>query len=102
MHGLGVWRAAFFEHRPDEVDPAARRIILVTEKNVGRTGRGTKAVMHASLQDAVRLGDFRLRELFGPEGGLQMMARISAGRLTLMATSRRRQVRSHAGFRSQV
>ncbi|HJY16962.1 MAG TPA: hypothetical protein VJ353_04965 [Xanthobacteraceae bacterium] len=96
MHGLGVWPAAFFEHRPNQVDPAARRIVLVTEKNVGRTGRGAKTVMHAGLQDAVGLGDFRLRELFGREGGLQMMARISAGRLTLMAASRRRVVRSHA------
>src|ERR1700684_4381933 len=50
------------------------------EKHVGRAGRGAKAVMHAGLEDAVGLGGFRLRELFGRKSGLQMMARISAGR----------------------
>ena len=76
MHRLFVGRAAFFQHGADEIDASARRIVLVAEQHIGRAGRGAEAVMHAGFQDAVGLGDLRLRELFERESGLHVRSTL--------------------------
>ena len=76
VHRLSVRRPALFQHRPDQVDAAARGIVLVAEQHIGRAGRGAEAVMHAGAQDAVGFGDFRPRQLSLRERGLQRASRL--------------------------
>ena len=46
--------AVVLQHLLDQVDAAARRIELVAEQHIGRTGRGAEAAMHAGAQNLVR------------------------------------------------
>jgi hypothetical protein len=84
MHGLLFRRAALFQHRPDQIDTPARRVILVAGQHIGRTGRGAEAIMHASLQNAVGFRDLRLREL----GGRKIGAHSGALSPSCLAASR--------------
>jgi hypothetical protein len=72
MHRFGVGRTALFQHGADQIDAAARRVVLVAGQHIGRAGRGAEAVVHAGFQDAVGLGDLRLCELFECESGLHV------------------------------
>ena len=42
-----------------EVNAAARAVVLVAEEQIGRTGRGAEATVHALAQDGVGLASFR-------------------------------------------
>jgi hypothetical protein len=63
-------RAVLFQHLLDEIDSAARTIEFVAEQDVGRTGRGTEAAMHALAQDRVGFGDIGVGQLRQAEFGL--------------------------------
>ena len=52
-----------FDTGTHRVDAAARRIQLIAEQHIGRTGRGAEAAMHAGAQDLVGFGDGRIGEL---------------------------------------
>src|SRR3546814_10543097 len=58
------------QHVLDQVDPAARAVELVAEQNVGRTGRGAEAAMHAGAQDLVGDLDVGVGALCQGEVGL--------------------------------
>jgi hypothetical protein len=79
MNGFRVRRAALLQHRPDEVDPAARRIVLVAEQHVGRARRRAESIVDAGRQDAVGLGNLRLRKLILGERGLHGCAGAASG-----------------------
>ena len=63
-------RAAGFQHVLDQVNPAPRRIQLITTQQKRRAGRGTHAAMDATPQNAVAFGNIRVRQLGGGEKGL--------------------------------
>ena len=48
-----------FERLLHEVNAAARAVVLVAEEQIGRTGRGAEAAVHALAQDGVGLASFR-------------------------------------------
>ena len=66
---LRIGPAALLQHRPDQVDPPARRLVLVPGQHIGRAHRRAEAVMHAGPQDPVRRGNPRIGKLGGGEGG---------------------------------
>jgi hypothetical protein len=53
---LGVRRPTLLQHRLDQVDTAARAVVLVPGQHIGRTARGAEPVMDAIGQDLRRLG----------------------------------------------
>ena len=67
---LSRGRLVLFQHLLDQVDAPARRIELVAEQYVGRTGRGAESAMHAGAQDFFRGGDLRIFQLRESERGL--------------------------------
>jgi len=67
---LGGRRPIVLQHVLDEINAPARRIELVSEQHVGRTGRGAEAAMHAGAQDAVRFRDIGVGELREGKGSL--------------------------------
>ena len=66
-HELG--RSLAFEHRFYEVDPPARTVALVPEKQVGGACSGAEAAMHAAPQDLVRFLQARALKLLRRELG---------------------------------
>ena len=70
---LGVRHSALLQHRANKIDAPARRVVLITEQHVGRTGRCAEAVMDAGFQDAVGLGNRRPRKLFERKSGLHVV-----------------------------
>lgn len=67
-YGRGIgWRAAL-QHVLDHVNSATRRVALIAEHNIGRTGSRAKPAMHTRAQDRIALagrgvGKLREREL---------------------------------------
>ena len=73
-------RAVFFQHLLDEIDSAARAIEFVAEQNIGRTGRGAEAAMHALAQDLVGFRDIGIGQLSEAEFGLHAEFPAPSGR----------------------
>jgi hypothetical protein len=63
-------RAAGFQHILDQINPAPRRIQVITPQQKRGAGRGTHAAMDATAQNAVALGNIRVSQLGGGEKGL--------------------------------
>ena len=63
--GLRIGPAAPLQHGADQVDPPARRLVLVAGQHIGRAHRRAEAVMHAGPQNSVRRGNLRLGKLGG-------------------------------------
>ena len=61
---------ALLEHLLHQIDAAARRIALVPEKHIGRTGGGAEAAMYATPEHGVGPGDGRILELLVGEIGV--------------------------------
>lgn len=62
--------AVVLQHVLDQVDPATGTIELVTQQDVGRTGRRTEAAMDAGAQDFVGFPDVGIGELGEGKFGL--------------------------------
>src|SRR5262249_38324436 len=63
LDDVGGRRAVLLQHPLDQVDTSTWRIALVTEEDVGWTGRGAKAAVDTAAQDTIRLRDIRVGEL---------------------------------------
>src|SRR6476646_2536162 len=74
---LSRGRFVLFQHLLDQVDAPARRIELVAEQYVGRTGCGAESAMHAGAQDFFRGGDLRIFQLRESERGLHYRLIVS-------------------------
>ena len=68
---------AVLKHILDQVDAPARGIELVPQQHVSRTGRSTKAAMHAGAQDSLCFGNIGIRELGERKGSLHANAVIA-------------------------
>src|SRR5262249_50772807 len=60
---LRLGRAATLQHGAYQIDAPARRIVLVAGQYIGGAGIGAEAVVHAGLENPVRLGEVRVRQL---------------------------------------
>ena len=67
---LGGGRAPSLQEVLDEIDAPARALALVAGNQVGRTGRGAEAAMHAGAQDLLQRQQMRVGEPLGGEVGL--------------------------------
>ncbi len=67
---VGRRRPVILQHVLDQVDAAARRIELVAQQHIGRTGRGAEAAMDAGAQDLVGFRGGRIGKLSEREMGL--------------------------------
>ena len=65
------------QHRPDQVDPPPRRLVLVAGQDIGRAHRCAEAIMHAGPQNAVSRGNGWIGKLGGGEGGFHLCDRVS-------------------------
>ena len=72
-HQILVGRPAVFQHVLDEVDTATRAVQFVAERHIGGTGGRAEPAMDAFTQNALRLGDMRIRQLFCGEIGLHVL-----------------------------
>lgn len=75
MHGLFVRRPTLFQHGADQVDAAARGIVLVAAQHIGWASGGAEAIMHAGAQNTVGLCNLGLCQLLRCKRGLQNAAR---------------------------
>jgi hypothetical protein len=66
-------RAVVLQHVLDQIDAPARRIELIAQQHIGRTGRGAEAAVHAGAQDFFGFRDLRIGELRQGEGGLHAL-----------------------------
>lgn len=64
LDGFRFWRAPDLEHFLDQVDPAARRLVLVARKYIGRASAGAEAIVNACFQDRVGFNDLWVAQLF--------------------------------------
>lgn len=70
--GLGVRCAAALQHGTHQIDATARRVVLVTEQHISRTGLRTEAMAHTALDHALGFGKRRLGQLLGAEAGMHV------------------------------
>ena len=68
MDRLGVRRAAFFQHRLDQIDAPARAVVFIPGQHIGRTPFGTKTVVNAVFENFGGFGIARFGELAIAEG----------------------------------
>src|SRR5207247_829526 len=72
------------EHLLHEIDAASRAVVLVAEEQIGRTGRGAEAAVHALAEDRVGLAPFgRVADKLGQSGlhqRISVIARDTSGR----------------------
>lgn len=61
--GLRIRGTALVEHRLDQVDASARRLVLIAGEHVGRAGIGAEPVMDAGREDPAGFGHFRISQL---------------------------------------
>ena len=67
---FGSRRAVRLQQIFDQIDAAARRIALIAMHDIGRTGRGAEAAMHAGAQHLFERLEFGIGETLGGEVGL--------------------------------
>ncbi len=66
-------RTPRLQHILDQINPAPRRIQLITAQQEGWAGRGTHPAMDTAPQDAVAFRNIRVGQLGGGEKGLHGM-----------------------------
>src|SRR5258708_1242152 len=74
LHRLGRGRRIALQHMLHQYDAPARTIALVTQDQIGRTGRGAEAAMHARAQRLLRVLHVRIGQLLGAERGAHQMS----------------------------
>src|SRR5438034_1041736 len=63
-----------------EIDAAPRAVVLIAEEQIGRTGRGAEAAVHALAEDRVGLAPFgRVADEIGQGGLHQRISVIALG-----------------------
>src|SRR5258706_9348007 len=67
LHRLRGGRRIALKHMLHQYDAPARAVPLVAQNQIGRTGRGAEAAMHASAQRLFRLLHMRIGQLFRAE-----------------------------------
>ena len=103
--GFRLRRAADLEHFLDQVDPASRRLVLVTRKHIGRASAGAEAIVHACFQDRVGFDDLRVAQLFCGERclhALHLRTRASIALSVRMSSLGRQNLRRHNAGLSQI